>query len=157
MAFIEFSNYIGGFYVDDEDYAEVSKYKWAASIKGLRVMSIRAWVENNTRSVSIGSFLLNPESGKIVDHRDRDATNCRRANLRVCTNAQNMANTRAKGGTSSFKGVSFYQPTGKWRARAYHNGVSISKHFTSEVDAAKWYNQQATKFFGEFAVLNQFN
>lgn len=48
------------------------------------------------------------------DHRDGHRLDCRRANLRVVTNAQNAQNQGAKGGTSRHRGVSRRRDTGQW-------------------------------------------
>ena len=53
--------------------------------------------------------------GEMVDRKDnRQTIDNRRLNLLVCSNAQNQQNSGSRGGTSRFKGVSWYARKGKW-------------------------------------------
>lgn len=89
-----------------------------------------------------------------VDHKDGDTTNNKFDNLRPATQAQNRANTKAKHGTSRYKGVSFHAATGKWQASlsVKHRRVWLGLH-ESEQDAAAAYNRGAVEHFGEFARI----
>lgn len=93
-----------------------------------------------------------------VDHVNHNGLDNRLDNLRVVTNQQNSFNTTktlAKK-TSIYKGVSFFKPKGKFRARIVLNGKE--KHlgyFDSEEKAAIAYNQAATQLFKNYAVLNE--
>lgn len=79
---------------------------------------------------------LSPGDGLEVDHRNRDPLDCRRANLRVVTHAQNNQNAPARGG-SRFRGVS-WDRRGKWRAQLYEDGVKrLVGLFDDELDAAR--------------------
>lgn len=100
----------------------------------------------------IGRKLLNSER---VDHINGDGTDNRRENLRVCTHQQNMGNQSSRKGSSIYKGVSKTR-TGNWAARIWNNYKCINiGTFADEREAGKAYNQQAIKYFGEFAKLNQ--
>ena len=95
----------------------------------------------------------NPPDDQI-DHRDGDTLNNSFENLRECSNSQNSQNTRSRGATSSFKGVSLNQ-YGRWYAQLKHHGQHLlCKTFADEVEAAKAYDMAAIKAFGSFARLN---
>lgn len=87
-----------------------------------------------------------------ADHINGDRLDNTRANLRICTLAENRRNCSKRRATTSsrFKGVDLMK-TGKYRARvgAMHVGV-----FASEREAAVAYNRVAAKMFGQFAKLN---
>lgn len=92
-----------------------------------------------------------------VDHINHDGLDNRRKNLRPATASQNGANRRriASGGTSRFKGVYYDSTYHTWRAHIRKDGHKISRTFRDELTAARWYNDQATRLFGEYAFLNE--
>ena len=91
-----------------------------------------------------------------VDHRDGDRANDRPENLREATRSENLRNTRGKGGTSQFRGVSWDSAHGKWRVQI--KGESGKNKylglFDSEEAAARAYNVSAEREHGAFARLN---
>lgn len=87
-----------------------------------------------------------------VDHQDRDRMNNRWANLREATRSQNLANTGTFPHSAPYKGVSFDQQTGKWRARIGVNGRLLHLGRFADLEAAhSAYLDAARKYFGEFA------
>lgn len=79
-----------------------------------------------------------PEEGFTVDHINRDRLDNRRANLRVCTIAENSQNVPGRNRTSQFRGVYFQKGRGRWRAQVKVNGVAIHLgSFVSEAEAAE--------------------
>lgn len=97
--------------------------------------------------------------GLDVDHKNLDPTDHRRDNLRPASRAQNLQNTRKyirrRPASSRFKGVCWDKARNKWSGYICVNGIVFRKRFDSEIKAAKWYNEQAKYYFGEFALLNE--
>jgi hypothetical protein len=93
---------------------------------------------------------------KICDHKDSNTLNNRRENLRECSAAQNLQNTRKRPGLSSrFKGVYWDKKNRKWMARVQHNRKwHYLGRFENERTAAKAYDALAKDLFGDFAKLN---
>jgi hypothetical protein len=91
----------------------------------------------------------------LVDHKDGDGLNCRRSNLRVGTNPQNLANSGSRPGSSRFKGVTWDQARGKWLAQIMieRRNHYLGRH-DAEEDAARAYNAAATQAWGEYAQIN---
>jgi hypothetical protein len=80
-----------------------------------------------------------------VDHRNRIKVDNRIENLRA-------ANCRKyKGKTSRFKGVVFDKNLGKFTTHVGGRHIGV---FTDEVEAARAYDAEAKKEFGEFACTN---
>jgi len=99
--------------------------------------------------------LLLPDAAEI-DHVDHDGLNNQRGNLRECTRAQNNMNSRKrKDGSSHYKGVCWDKAKRKWWAQIKADHVQIFLgYFTSEIEAAHAYDDDARERFGEFACLN---
>lgn len=91
-----------------------------------------------------------------IDHINGDGTDNRRDNLRVCTHQENMGNQgKRNGGSSKYKGVTFWKRDNNWQARIYFCGKTIHLgYFSDEKEAADAYNKAAKSFFGEYAKLN---
>jgi hypothetical protein len=90
-----------------------------------------------------------------TDHINGDGLDNQRANLRPATAGQNVANARKGGGSSRFKGVSWWKRSGRWQAYIMIDGhQAFLGHFDAEEDAARAYDAEARQLFGEFARLN---
>jgi len=91
-----------------------------------------------------------------VDHKNGDALDNRKQNLRKSTHAQNMCNVGTpSNNTSGFKGVSWGRRENKWRSYITLHGKQ--KHlgfFPNKEDAAHAYDEAAKILHGEFARLN---
>lgn len=84
-----------------------------------------------------------------IDHINLDRADNRIANLRDCTQSQNMGNRRQQSNnTSGFKGVSYSKASNKWSAslRGKHLGL-----FGTPDAAHDAYKSAALQLFGEFA------
>lgn len=90
-----------------------------------------------------------------LDHRDRNRSNNRIDNLRLATVSQNGQNSKIRAVNSSgSKGVSWYRPGQKWRARIVVDGREVSLgYFHEKEDAAAAYAKAAQQHFAEFARL----
>jgi hypothetical protein len=94
--------------------------------------------------------------GIEVDHENRNGLDCRRTNLRLATHRQNIMNTGLRpANTSGYKGVSWDKENQKWRAsiRAYGRSYNLGRFSTKE-EAARAYNEAASRLHGSFARLN---
>jgi hypothetical protein len=81
-----------------------------------------------------------PGDGVFVDHKNRDTSDNRRANLRLTDKRASPQNRGAVSGpirgTSQYRGVSWCAETGRWRAQVRVNGTT--KHvgrFDTEEEA----------------------
>lgn len=161
--------------VDDEDFYRMNTYKWYLFKKDYKGNIHNYATRNmtiNKKQVHVlfhrDFFNLKENDNKVVDHIDNDGLNCQRKNMRVCTHAENIRNSKPFG-KSIYKGVSEhfvankYMPVTKektcegnkyWRASISINKKRIEKNFKTEVEAALWYNEKAVQLHGSFARLN---
>lgn len=145
--------------VDDCDLERVDEFRWYASVNRNGSVYARKHETQNGKYVKVylHRFILGISNPKVhIDHRNGDGLDCRRANIRVATPSQNMANRAKRIGTKSkYRGIRWIERTGKWNAAICVNGKR--KHlgyFFSEIDAARAYDAAAIAAFGEFAHVN---
>jgi hypothetical protein len=104
------------------------------------------------------NLIMPPPPGMIVDHINCDGLDNRKANLRICTQGDNMHNTRkyTKPTSSQYKGVYWKKADRRWAAQIGLGGARIALGlFRSEEAAAAAYNEAATEHYGEYARLNE--
>ncbi|MGM0836007.1 MAG: HNH endonuclease [Bacillota bacterium] len=143
------------FIIDDEDYEEVSKYKWKSTEDGY--VRRNFWLGDKCKYISLHRMLINAPEGLCVDHINGNKFDNRRSNLRLATRTENIRNSGPKvNNKSGYKGVSFRKDTGKWKAqiRAFGKKVNLGQ-FDNKHDAARMYNFWAVDLFGEFAWVNK--
>lgn len=148
--------------IDDEDVERVNQYKWHRA-KGSISNSGDVWYAQNLETdketkkqncVRMHRLIMKVPDGMIIDHINHDGLDNRKANLRICTTAENTRNARRKPKHKSrYKGVGWRY--GRWRARIVINRKYMELgSFTNEDDAAIAYNDAAQVHHGEFAILN---
>lgn len=147
--------------VDDQDYEEVSKYRWRLSTTGYATRTI--WYGRQQtpkhRHITMHRELLGSAAiGKEIDHRNGVKLDNRRENLRPCThreNARNRGKTRAN--TTGFKGV--VKHAGK-QSKGFIAQIRVDNknrylgYFPTPELAAAAYNKAAIQHFGEFVQIN---
>lgn len=139
--------------IDDEDWPLMSQHTWCAHQN-----TPGHWVAESGGSLLLHRLIAGAKKGEMVDHWDGNSLNNQRSNLRVCTNSQNQQNSRSRGGSSRFKGVSWYTRHQKWRVAFNWNGKTIFiGYFDDEIEAAKAYNAAILPRAGQFAYLNNFS
>lgn len=144
--------------VDDADYDFLMQWKWHANRNKNKVYAMRAiHKDGKTKLYGMHRQILGLTDPSICgDHLDGDGLNNQRHNLRACTSQENVRNSKSRGGTSRYKGVSWYPRRNKWVA--YITGGGKRKtigYFGSEQEAAMAYNKYAPVYHGEFAALNE--
>lgn len=156
--------------VSDEDYDEVSKYKWQ-KFTTRKMTYVRSWLKKAERektgtvSMFLHRYLLGITDPKIwVDHADGNPLNNQRENLRVATPSENGANRhkrKTKENTSMYIGVSKLKHKNSkyevWSAQCRKDGIIHRKYHKNEIEAALWYNEKAKELHGEFAKQNIIN
>lgn len=145
----------------DEIDSDLSLLKWCAVEKRGTFYASRNMREGRS-NIELHRLIMSRVLGRVlvkgeyVDHKDNDSLNNLRSNLRLATNAQNLANRGAPASnTSGYKGVLWRARMHKWEASIKTNGKRIYLGcFKNILDAARAYNEAALKYHGEFARLN---
>jgi hypothetical protein len=144
--------------LDVKDYYHLRFFKWVVYGNGTNLYAIRLQLNdsNKTSTVYMHREIMNPPPGLVVDHKNCDGLDNRRANLRFATHAQNTRNRRKKkNGSSQFLGVYFNKEKSTWDSQLMHNGKKIwVGRFDNEIDAARAYDKAALEYHKEFARLN---
>lgn len=147
-------------FVDDEDFDELSKFRWTASVQKNTVYASRSFRDEKGKQFFIlmhRQIMGVTERMVNVDHIFGNGLNNQRSNLRTCTHKQNLMNRAGNPkSTSKFKGVSWDKQHEKWVVHISVNGKA--KHigrFESEEDAARQFNQHANKYHEDFAWYNE--
>lgn len=141
--------------VDDEDYQLISQFNWCSN-KGTRNTTYYAVrgtrIKGKYQRIFMHRLIAQARPGEIVDHINHDTLDNRKENLRIGTQALNQLNRRHLGGSSPYKGVSFYKPTLQWLAS--FQGKHIG-YFDNQSDAARAYNAKAKDQGEDWALLNE--
>mgnify|MGYP001571278685 CR=1 FL=1 len=143
--------------VDDEDYDNFNRFHWHAVGYGKCVYAARNGpkTQGKRKYIYLHREILSDGGSLEIDHINGDGLDNRKLNLRKCTHQQNMFNAKKKHGSSKYKGVYFNKKIKKWCAQIHPNGKRVHiGYFQSEIDAARSYNQTASKLCGEYARLN---
>lgn len=145
------------FLIDTEDFEKVWQCRWhGKNTKTTPYISTSVYRKHRSAEhMTLHRLILNTPTSPI-DHINQDKSDNRKSNLRIATMQQNAYNRAKYKGATIYKGVTnaYHNRSGKhsYRARIRHNGRSISLGlFNTAEDAARRYNEEAIKLFGEFA------
>lgn len=141
------------FTADIEDYEKLNLYYW-------RFEKSTGYFQSNIngKSIYMHRFILglNHGSKMCVDHINRDKSDNRKLNLRLCSKQQNGINKISPNqAIGKYRGVTKvkrkYSASITFNYKRYHLG-----YFDTPEKAAIAYNKKAKELFGDFAVLNEF-
>jgi hypothetical protein len=137
--------------VDDVDYDELSKLKWAKDTYGYAVNC--QYIGNyRSKSIKMHRVITNAPQGLDVDHINRDKLDNRRSNLRICTRTQNNINQPARANnTSGYKGIGWDKERSKWKAQIKIKGKTKAiGRYKSLEDAREAYLTVAKEVYGNY-------
>jgi hypothetical protein len=128
--------------VDRDDYKRLSKYRWHYMAIGYAATDI------DYKKIYMHRMIMDTPKNMDTDHINSDKLDNRKVNLRVCSHAKNMQNTKKRcDNKSGYKGVTWFARDKKWRARIVLNG--IYKHlgyFDTPQEASAVYQKFTTGY-----------
>ena len=138
------------FSIDSEDIDRISKYRWYYSKDSGYIVSTGV----EATQTFLHRYILNLKHNDkyIVDHIDRNKTNCCKSNLRIVTVAQNTMNkSLRKNSQTGYVGVCFDNTLKKYVAKIQigHKGIILGKSFDS-TECAQMYNVASNILFGNY-------
>lgn len=135
--------------VDDDDYKNLSIYKWSYMSVGYAVRQSK----DTKKFITMHRQVINAPVGILVDHINMNKLDNRKKNLRLCNKSENMRNRSIpSNNTSGFKGVTFRKDTKKWGAQIKVNYKNINLGSYEKIkDAIKARVSADKKYHGEFA------
>jgi len=81
--------------VDDDMYDYLNQFKWHAVKQSGKFYARRHIKSSNPNiKILIHRDVMKPEKGFVIDHIDGNTLNNQKDNLRICTHAQNIRNSK---------------------------------------------------------------
>jgi len=131
--------------VDDEDYEELSEYKWYALKVGNTFYAVRNSTKQENESGYPATICMHRQilgiilSPLQVDHINGGGFDNRKSNLRITTQRQNRQNLHIKQ-SSIYPGVCWNKGHNKWQACIRINGKQkYLGYFSTELEAFQAY------------------
>lgn len=145
--------------VDDADYDRLAAYRWYAHNSGSKRHAEKRPARRNSvaegrKVVFLVHQILRAPEGMVVDHINGDPWDNRRANLRICTHAENLKNQRnRKLRDGLVKGV--YARGKRFFAKISSDGARYDLGWYDDIRSAGLaYDAAALFLHGQFASLN---
>lgn len=139
--------------IDAADVSLVEGKNWCAAKIGRTVYALTTLRKDGRNfSLYLHRLIMGTAEPNEVDHASGDGLDNRRANLRRVTHGQNMMNCQLSvANRSGFKGVSWREERGKWRAEIRVKGRKHFLGYHESIEGAREaYARASASLHGEF-------
>ena len=110
--------------VDDADYEKYNHLRWHLSSTGYAVR------RTNGETIRLHRLIMNCPEDKVIDHLNGNKLDCRKINMRICSQEENSNNRH------NTKGYCYDKSKGRWMVR--YRGKFCGRYDTEE-EAKKAY------------------
>lgn len=140
------------FYVDLDDVDKIKDICWYENEKGY----IYGYNTTTKKRVALHQYIMGVNEGTIIDHINRNPKDCRRNNMRKCTQRDNVKNKGLySNNMSGYNGVHFDKKSNKWISYINCNNKRIYLgRFNNKTDAINSRLLAEKQYFGEFAPIH---
>lgn len=147
------------FYFDLEDFDKIRKYTWRENERGYVATSLNNYDGNgHNKNLFLHQLVMDEQRGEIVDHKNRVKTDCRKSNLQITTQQQNIVNRdKQRNNTTGYVGVSINKNIKTDKGKRYLAYISKDRHsysksFYALEDAIEWRKQMEVQLFSNFYI-----
>jgi hypothetical protein len=136
--------------INDEHYEWLNCYDWTPYIQYRKDGQLKyAMTLINGTVIYMHRFIMKPDKGMVVHHKDGNGLNNQTDNLKIITQRENML-MRKMDKTSKYPGVIWDKRAGKWKAQIWiKNRIKYLGYFNEEWRAAKAYRYAFEKVEGK--------
>lgn len=132
----------GHFIFDKEDYEKIKGFGWYKNSRGYAVC------DTQDGTFLVHRMIMNCPKGLVVDHINHNKLDNRKANLRVCSQSDNLKNqVLNRANTSGCKGVHFFKRLGLWQTYITVNKKRISLGYYKDFNEAVTARRNAEKLY----------
>ena len=136
--------------IDNEDVEKVGKCKWFIDKHGY----IRTGAKNN--NVYLHRYIMNCPDELVVDHINRDKTDNRKSNLRICEQKDNNCNRNTQSNNSlGIKNINWHKENNNYRCVIKKDGKIYTKSSKDLEFLIQWRNEKLKELHGEFACIDK--
>ncbi|MCF8566997.1 HNH endonuclease [Alicyclobacillus tolerans] len=140
------------FQIDDDDFEKIKGYHWNYNPRNGYIYT-HVYRHGKKVTIYLHRLIMDTPTDMYTDHISGNKLDNRKSNLRICTQAQNLANQKRRINSSTgIKGVIFIKSRNKYQSRIAKNGTSHHLGYYHKPRFARLAYELGAKYLqGEYA------
>jgi hypothetical protein len=153
---VTYNNEIVSFYIDIDDYENVSQYTWRISKKRLKYYVITGSFKKGTMRYLHNLIVGSVPNGYEVDHIDGNSLNNRSKNLRIVSRQENVDNQRATriDNQIGIRGIAYSRANKNYKVDFYYHKNRFYTKDWQSIEEAVWCRYCFEEYFGLDLIRN---